>query len=84
MEIKFLLKFIKIFLFSIFHKINKISNQTILSANGKLNTTYDLINEILGDGNISVETPDCAHKNFGKHITQIKDSEKGKNKIKLH
>lgn len=51
--------------------------QTTLSANGKADSTYELINKVLGSGKESVETPDCAHPKFGQHVSQVKDAEAG-------
>ncbi len=48
--------------------------QTILKADGKTDT-YVLINTILAPGYSVIEAPDCAHEEFGKHITQIFDKE---------
>jgi hypothetical protein len=43
-----------------------------LKATGS-NDTYALVNRVLAPGFNAVETPDCGHKEFGPHITQIFD-----------
>jgi len=45
--------------------------QTVLAADGQTDT-YTLINSVLGG--TAEETPDCAHPDFGPHITQDFDS----------
>lgn len=49
-------------------------SQTILRANGPGNT-YEDINTVLAPGYNAVETPDCAHHNFGRHIDEVFDAE---------
>lgn len=46
--------------------------QTTLTADG-LGDTYELINKVLASGKEAVETPDCAHESFGRHITEVMD-----------
>ena len=59
----------------IFLGFNMISHsQTILKADGSGNT-YELINSILASNKEAVETPDCAHESFGRHITEIWDAD---------
>lgn len=48
--------------------------QVILKADGETDT-YELINATLAPGYTVIEAPDCAHDEFGKHITQIFDNE---------
>lgn len=48
--------------------------QTILTANGPGNT-YELINSVFApNGGDVVETPDCAHPAFGRHIRESWDA----------
>lgn len=54
--------------------------QRILSADGET-PAYTLIRSVLG---ASAETPDCAHPEFGPHITQAMDSELGKPVFVFH
>jgi len=53
-----------------------------LIPDGDSENTYDLLNSILGG--TAYETPDCAHKSFGHHITQIKDAELQKPAFAFH
>lgn len=48
--------------------------QTILKADGP-GDTYELFNNILASGKEAVESPDCAHDTFGRHITEVWDAE---------
>ena len=50
-----------------------LSSQTILSADGTGNT-YELINKVFAPNYNVVETPDCAHPDFGRHISEVWDS----------
>lgn len=50
------------------------SSQTVLEANGP-GDTYELINSVLAPGYNSVETPDCSHPEFGRHIAEVWDDE---------
>lgn len=47
--------------------------QTVLSANGP-GETYELISSVLAPGYFPIETPDCGHVEFGRHIDEIWDS----------
>jgi len=49
-------------------------SQTVLNANGPGNT-YEDINAVLAPGYNAVETPDCAHPDFGRHINEVFDAE---------
>ncbi len=49
---------------------------TTLSADGPGNT-YELINSKLGG--TAVETPDCSHPSFGRHISEVFDNDLNKN-----
>jgi len=48
--------------------------QAILEADGPGNT-YELINSVLAPGNNVVETPECIHPEFGRHIAEVWDNE---------
>ena len=50
------------------------NSQTIVKADGAGNT-YELFNNLLASGKEAVESPDCAHEAFGKHITEVWDTE---------
>ncbi|CAL8118491.1 unnamed protein product [Orchesella dallaii] len=47
--------------------------KTWLRADGRSDSTYNLINSVLGG--TAVEVPDCAHSGYGPHITQRTDTE---------
>ncbi|WP_178986122.1 fibronectin type III [Winogradskyella helgolandensis] len=49
-------------------------SQTVLNAN-EPGHTYEDINTILAPGYNAVETPDCAHSDFGRHISEVFDAE---------
>ncbi|HPL75804.1 MAG TPA: hypothetical protein P5157_08315 [Paludibacteraceae bacterium] len=52
-----------------------LKSQTLLEANGPGNT-YELINSIFApNGGNVVETPDCAHPEFGRHIAEVWDED---------
>ncbi|WP_418264827.1 T9SS type A sorting domain-containing protein [Flavobacterium faecale] len=51
--------------------------QTVLNADGPGNT-YELINSVLAPGYNVIETPDIIHNDFGRHITEVFDSELNK------
>jgi hypothetical protein len=57
--------------------LNAVSAQTLLSADDAGNT-YELINSKLAPGFEAVETPDCIHKSFGQHISEVWDKELNK------
>jgi hypothetical protein len=55
-----------------------------LSATGA-GSAYDLINAVFApSGGNACEPPDCAHTEFGEHITQVYDSELGKYVFAFH
>lgn len=56
---------------------SNIYAQVVLSADGPGNT-YELINSILAPGATAVESPDCGHTEFGRHIQEVWDSELNK------
>ena len=45
-------------------------SQVVLNADGP-GGTYELINSILAPGYDVVESPDCSHPEFGRHITEV-------------
>jgi len=51
-----------------------IHSQALLKADGPDNT-YELINSVLAPGYDVVESPDCAHPEFGRHILEILDAD---------
>jgi hypothetical protein len=51
--------------------------QTVLEADGPGNT-YELINSVLAPGYDVVETPECIHPEFGRHIAEVWDTELNK------
>lgn len=58
--------------------------QTLLEANGPGNT-YELINSVLApNGGDVVETPDCAHPEFGRHIRESWDETLQKYVFEFH
>lgn len=50
------------------------NSQIVLDADGPGNT-YELINSVLAPGYDVVEVPDCAHPDFGRHITESWDAQ---------
>lgn len=60
-----------------------ISAQTILQAKDSADV-YKQINEVLAPGYNVVETPDCAHTDFGDHITQQWDDDLNKHVFVFH
>jgi hypothetical protein len=50
-----------------------VGAQTVLEADGA-GETYELINNVLAPGYNAVESPDCAHPGFGRHITEAWDT----------
>lgn len=65
------------------HTNSGINAQVVLSADGTTNT-YRLINSVLAPGGTAVETPDCAHEDFGDHIDQVMDDELGTYVFRFH
>ncbi len=49
------------------------ATQVILNADGPGNT-YELITSILAPGYNPIETPDCIHTDFGRHIDEVFDN----------
>jgi hypothetical protein len=49
-------------------------SQVVLEADGPGNT-YELINSVLAPGYDVVENPECVHPEFGRHITEVWDTE---------
>ncbi len=62
---------------------NNLKAQIVLSADGTTDT-YSLINSVLAPGGTAVETPDCAHEDFGDHIDQVMDDELGAYVFRFH
>jgi hypothetical protein len=48
--------------------------QVILEADGPGNT-YELINSVLAPGYNVIETPECIHPEFGRHIAEVWDAD---------
>ncbi|WP_299108354.1 T9SS type A sorting domain-containing protein [uncultured Winogradskyella sp.] len=48
--------------------------QVNLTADG-VGNTYELINNVLAYGYTSVETPDCGHSEYGRHIEEVWDTD---------
>lgn len=57
--------------------------QTILEADG-VGNTYELINSKLAPGHNAVETPDCTHPGFGRHIDEVFDADLNKYVFRFH
>ena len=51
-------------------------SQAVLSADGP-GDTYELITSVLAPGANPVETPDCSHPGFGRHIEEVWDADLG-------
>lgn len=73
------------FLLSIaFYFVCQLSfSQTVLEADGP-GETYELINRVFAPGYKAVETPDCNHADFGRHIDEVFDTELNKNVFRFH
>ncbi len=64
--------------------IGYLSNaQVILDADGPGNT-YELINSVLAPGYNVVESPDCNHALFGRHIDEVYDSDLSTNVFRFY
>lgn len=62
----------------------QLNGQILLEADGPGNT-YELINSIFAPtGGDVVETPDCAHSVFGRHIKEVFDTALNKNAFEFH
>lgn len=58
--------------------------QVVLEADGPGNT-YELINATFANpGRDIVESPDCNHNDFGRHIDEVFDNELNKNVFRFH
>ena len=67
-------KYLIILMFIIF-SVFSIKSQILLEADGPGNT-YELINSVFApNGGNVVETPDCAHPEFGRHIVEVWDAD---------
>lgn len=69
-----------LFFFGLF---SSVKSQTILDADGP-GKTYELINSVLAPKNDAIEAPDCAHSDFGRHITETWDSELNRYVFEFH
>lgn len=81
LKLKYLLHFIYLLLIFIVPVTSKA--QVILEADGP-GDTYELINSILAPGYNVIETPDCAHPEFGRHIDEVMDEELGIYVFRFH
>lgn len=59
------------------------ANQVVLNADGP-GDTYELITSILAPGHNPIETPDCVHAGFGRHIDEIFDDTFNGNVFRFH
>jgi len=53
--------------------VQVVHSKTWLRADGRSDSTYSLLNSVLGG--TAYEVPDCAHSGYGPHITQRTDTE---------
>ena len=56
---------------------NTTNCQVNLTADG-VGNTYELINSVLAPSYTSVESPDCNHPEYGRHIEEVWDTDLGK------
>lgn len=75
-------KYITGYLLTIF-SITQLSAQTVLQAD-KQKDTYELITSVLAPNANPIETPDCAHEEFGRHIDQVFDNTLNKDVFRFH
>ena len=75
---KLVLKFALLFVAQL-----SFAQATTLTADGPGNT-YELINSVFAPGYEAVETPDCIHDKFGRHIEEVYDAELKKYVFKFH
>ncbi|HET9571868.1 MAG TPA: T9SS type A sorting domain-containing protein [Bacteroidales bacterium] len=66
-----------VFLVLIIGLSNNVFAQTTLEADGPGNT-YELINSVLAPGFDVIETPECIHPEFGRHIAEVWDADLGR------
>ena len=59
------------------------SQSVTLNADGPGNT-YELINGAFDPGNSAVESPDCVHGSFGRHVAEVFDAELNKNVFEFY
>ena len=57
----------------LFFPVAGVFPQALLRADGP-GDTYELITSVLAPGYSPLETPDCSHESFGRHIDEIMDS----------
>ncbi|MEX1382540.1 heparin lyase I family protein [Lutibacter sp.] len=60
-----------------------ILSEIKLKATGEGNT-YELINSVFAPGYNVVETPDCSHESFGRHIDEVFDADLNKNVFRFY
>lgn len=70
------MKHLTIILFCTFISHYTLFSQATLVADGPGNT-YELITSVLAPGANPVETPDCSHPAFGRHIEEVWDADLG-------
>jgi hypothetical protein len=68
------MKFSIIFSFTLLFYFQIVNAQVLLDADGSGNT-YELINSVLAPGHNVIESPDCNHSVFGRHIDEVFDAE---------
>jgi hypothetical protein len=76
------LQFVIFFMMSQLFTPLYVHAQVTLQADGPGNT-YELIQSVLGSGTAG-EVPDCGHPAFGRHITEVFDSQLNKNVFVFH
>lgn len=68
----------------LFVSVHSLFAQVILEADGPGNT-YELINSVFANpGRDIVESPDCGHTDFGRHIDEVFDNELNKNVFQFY
>ena len=76
--------FTKSLIFTFCFLTSSLSAQVYLEANGP-GDTYELINSVLANPNRNVvESPDCNHDDFGRHIDEVFDNELNKYVFRFH
>lgn len=66
----------------LFFSFHNLFSQVTLDANG-LGNTYEEITAVLAPGYNPIETPDCSHNAFGRHIEEIFDADLNINVFKF-
>ena len=67
-----MMKSISVICFVLYFQFQNIYSQVVLNADGPGNT-YELINSVLAPGYDVVESSDCSHIAFGRHIDEVFD-----------